>query len=224
MSPVLTVVLAALALAALCPLCINHHSPAIEADLLTRSKAALESAGIASAGLTMDGREARLRGFAGSPEIGGKARRIVEETWGVRTVTIEELQRPPAPAPSAAVVEVQKKLDEMIRLRNVEFETASAKLTAKGRAILDEVAATLQRAGTVTVDIQGHTDADGDAAVNMKLSKDRAASVQQYLTGKGIAADRMTTAGFGQTQPIADNNTPEGKQANRRIEFKVKER
>ena len=69
--------------------------------------------------------------------------------------------------------------------------------------------------------ISGHTDSSGDAASNQSLSQARADSVRSYLISKGIAAARMTAAGFGQTKPIADNATPDGRRRNRRIEFAV---
>ena len=69
--------------------------------------------------------------------------------------------------------------------------------------------------------IQGHTDSQGDDQMNMELSEKRAAAVRQYLIDKGISADRMRTQGFGETVPVADNNTSSGRAKNRRVEFTV---
>ena len=69
--------------------------------------------------------------------------------------------------------------------------------------------------------IEGHTDDQGDEAANQELSEARAESVRDYLVSQDIAADRMETAGFGETLPIADNDTPEGRADNRRIEFRL---
>jgi OOP family OmpA-OmpF porin len=69
--------------------------------------------------------------------------------------------------------------------------------------------------------IQGHTDSQGDNAMNLDLSKRRAAAVRQYLISKGIAGERMRTQGFGETRPVADNGTAAGRAKNRRVEFKV---
>jgi outer membrane protein OmpA-like peptidoglycan-associated protein len=214
--------LAAIAALVLGALCVRHHSRSIPIDLHTRSQQALREAGIAFAGLSFDGREALLRGVEGSPEVSARAQDIVREIWGVRTVSVETTPAP-APPPAPKVEEVQKKLTEMIRLKNVEFETASARITPAGRVILDEVAAVLIGAPQVKVAIEGHTDSLGAADSNLTLSRARAASVLQYLISKGIAAGRMTSDGFGATRPIASNNTADGRRTNRRIEFVVKQ-
>ena len=71
------------------------------------------------------------------------------------------------------------------------------------------------------IEVQGHTDATGGAAVNRKLSQARAESVLKYLVGKGIAKKRLQAKGYGPDVPIADNATPEGQEQNRRVEFKI---
>ena len=74
---------------------------------------------------------------------------------------------------------------------------------------------------TYQLTINGYTDNVGDDASNQVLSEKRAASVKKYLTNKGIAAERMTSNGFGETNPIADNKTTKGRAFNRRVEFLV---
>jgi outer membrane protein OmpA-like peptidoglycan-associated protein len=69
--------------------------------------------------------------------------------------------------------------------------------------------------------IEGHTDSDGDEAANLKLSQARALSVKTYLESKGIAAPRIESEGYGETQPLESNATPEGKAKNRRTVFRV---
>jgi outer membrane protein OmpA-like peptidoglycan-associated protein len=79
----------------------------------------------------------------------------------------------------------------------------------------------------IEVRIEGHTDSIGGASYNLKLSKERAASVRQYLIDRGIAADRLTSEGYGESQPIAANNkpngadNPSGRAKNRRVELEV---
>ena len=70
--------------------------------------------------------------------------------------------------------------------------------------------------------INGHTDNVGNAEKNQKLSEDRAAAVKAYLESKGVDASRLSSAGFGQDQPVADNKTKAGRAKNRRVEFKVR--
>ena len=109
-----------------------------------------------------------------------------------------------------------------IKSYEIVFKTGSAILLAKGKPILDTVVAYLKRNPDVNVTIDGHTDNTGSDKVNIPLSLKRAEACKKYLVSKGINADRMTTAGFGSTQPVADNKTAEGRQKNRRIEIKIK--
>jgi OOP family OmpA-OmpF porin len=106
-------------------------------------------------------------------------------------------------------------------LKGVTFEVNSDVLKAESKATLDEAAATLQPRTSVRLEVQGHTDNTGNAAANQALSEKRAAAVKAYLVDKGIAADRLETKGYGDTAPVADNATAAGRDANRRIEFKV---
>ena len=106
------------------------------------------------------------------------------------------------------------------------------KMTAKGVRLdgggggpvlipASDVAAALAEAPGLALEIQGHTDNTGDPDANQTLSELRAQSVLDYLVNAGVSADRLTAVGFGQDQPIADNDTPEGQQQNRRIEFAI---
>jgi len=110
---------------------------------------------------------------------------------------------------------------DRIVLRGVNFDTNKSNLTVNARTLLDDVAADLQRFPDVTVEVSGHTDNVGSAAYNEGLSQRRADSVKAYLESKGIAADRLTTRGYGLTQPTADNDTVEGRELNRRVELEV---
>ena len=209
----------------LCWFCVTHHGPHIQADILARTGQAFEAAKIPAAGLSVDGRDVLLKGVQGSREVSDEAHDTAAAVWGVRTVQVETTPLPlppPAPAPArAAVTAVQDKLNDIVRLRNIEFRVGSADLTPEGSATLDQVAAALQKASALTVSISGHTDASGGPAANLTLSQARAASVKTYLVSKGVVASRLTATGFGQTKPVADNATPDGRQRNRRIEFGV---
>ena len=109
-----------------------------------------------------------------------------------------------------------------IKSYEIVFKTGSAVLLSKGKPILDTVVAYLKRNPDVEVTIDGHTDNIGSDKVNNPLSVRRAEATKKYLVSKGINADRLVTAGFGSTQPVADNKTAEGRQKNRRIEIKIK--
>lgn len=126
----------------------------------------------------------------------------------------EEVRQAPV-----VTVETQKVLTEA--LEGVQFETGSAILKPVSYAILDKVASVMKNNGSYNLAIGGHTDATGNEAANQKLSEKRAQACLSYLVTKGIAASRMKATGYGSTQPIMDNKTPEGRAKNRRVEFRV---
>ncbi|MBN3790543.1 OmpA family protein [Burkholderia sp. Ac-20353] len=112
-------------------------------------------------------------------------------------------------------------LDQTLANRTIEFETGSATLTPQGKLILDQMAAALAKMPNRTIDLIGHTDNSGNRTSNIALSQARADAVKGYLITKGIASQQMTTTGVGPDQPIAPNDTADGRARNRRIEFRV---
>ncbi|MFT4045732.1 MAG: OmpA family protein [Solimonas sp.] len=108
-----------------------------------------------------------------------------------------------------------------IVLHDINFEFDSARLTAAAKAELDKIAQGLKGQPTMGLIIEGHTDATGADAYNLKLSKQRAAAAKTYLVEQGIESSRLTSEGYGESQPIATNKTKEGRAENRRVEFKV---
>jgi outer membrane protein OmpA-like peptidoglycan-associated protein len=100
------------------------------------------------------------------------------------------------------------------------FDVASDKIKPESAGALKEIADILKESGAVKVKIIGHTDSDGDEAKNLDLSRRRAAAVREALAKSfGIDAGRMQTDGFGESKPIRENTTKEGKAQNRRVEF-----
>ena len=104
-------------------------------------------------------------------------------------------------------------------LEGVNFATGKAELTPESQAILDGVAESLVAHEEIKVQVGGHTDNTGSAAVNKRLSAARAEAVRQYLISKGVAAERLTARGFGPSKPIASNKTAAGRAQNRRVEL-----
>jgi OOP family OmpA-OmpF porin len=123
---------------------------------------------------------------------------------------------PPPPPKAAPLFEGNKK--ELV-LEGVNFETNKAVLTSDSLGVLDRVAASLKDWPDVRVEVGGHTDSQGPAAHNQKLSEMRAKAVKDYLVGKGIDPGRMTVKGYGMKNPIADNKTKEGRAKNRRVDL-----
>jgi OmpA-OmpF porin, OOP family len=99
------------------------------------------------------------------------------------------------------------------------FETGSAALPETAGSQLDQIAAMMKADPSLTLEVGGHTDNVGDAAANQNLSAARAAAVVTALTSRGVAAGRLTSAGYGATAPIADNRTEDGRAKNRRVEL-----
>jgi len=105
--------------------------------------------------------------------------------------------------------------------RSIYFETNSARMSLDSRAVVDEIAAFMRAYENTIVDIEGNTDSTGARPHNMQLSRDRAETVKSYLVAKGFPAERMRTAGNGPDKPIDTNDTPEGREKNRRTDIKV---
>ena len=109
-------------------------------------------------------------------------------------------------------------------LRGVNFETGRAALTVNARSLLDGVAVALKARPDIKVAVQGHTDSRGSEAYNLRLSEQRAMSVRSYLISQGIEDSRLSSTGLGETTPVADNETEDGRELNRRVELKVVDR
>lgn len=101
----------------------------------------------------------------------------------------------------------------------VNFDTGKATIKPDSESTLDSAAAALKAAADLKIEVGGHTDNVGTPEANLKLSQDRAQSVMAALVKRGIAATRLTAKGYGQTSPVADNRTDEGRAKNRRVEL-----
>ena len=103
----------------------------------------------------------------------------------------------------------------------VYFKVGSAEINNTSAGNLDALADVLQKYPRTSVDLNGYTDNTGTKAINDKLSLDRANSVKSYLEGRGVKARRMLTNGYSDTNPVASNDTEQGRQQNRRVEFLI---
>lgn len=119
---------------------------------------------------------------------------------------------PPPPAPAGRVV---------YRLGDLLFATGQAELQPAATATLDGMVASIAKEPNRRIVVEGHTDSSGDSARNLELSQRRADAVRQYLIAHGVAADRVSAVGKGEADPIASNDTAEGRKRNRRVDVVV---
>jgi OOP family OmpA-OmpF porin len=118
--------------------------------------------------------------------------------------------------PAGAKVDAQG-CETELTLRGVTFDYNAATLTPQDELILDSVVEILRQRPQFSVEVRGHTDSSGPDAYNQDLSERRAATVREYLVAKGIPDERLSSRGFGESEPIADNATAEGRAQNRRV-------
>jgi len=125
---------------------------------------------------------------------------------------------PPAPAPVAVAPEPAPAPRKLV-LEGVNFDFDESVIRPEDQANIDKDIATLEQWGKVNIEVAGHTDSRGSDEYNMTLSQQRADAVRNHLIKKGIEADRLTAVGYGESQPVADNATDEGRFKNRRVEL-----
>lgn len=132
----------------------------------------------------------------------------------------------PVPAPAkpvdAAVVACHGRILERLAEETIEFATGSARLTPKSTELIGRLAEVIKECPQADLEVAGHTDNVGEPERNLTLSRERAAAVVKALVAAGAPADRLSSAGYGETRPIASNDAADGRARNRRIEFVLK--
>ncbi|RZJ29060.1 MAG: OmpA family protein [Flavobacterium sp.] len=123
--------------------------------------------------------------------------------------------------PGADVERVGEGIKLTLKENAVRFNVNKATLTTLAQANLDKLIPVFKEYPDTNIQIFGYTDSDGSDNYNLGLSRDRAAAVKTYLVSKGIASSRFTTTGMGEADPIATNETADGKSQNRRVEFAI---
>lgn len=184
-------------------------------------QAGLRSLGRLAVGrLAISGSEARISGDAfydGSREsVASDFSTTAPQAFDIAS-DIGVLDPPQAIRPFACQVQFRR----LLAGNTIRFETGSASINTLSNGLLDRLVRVLQSCPDATVEIGGHTDAQGSDDANMTLSEARAQSVSDYITNAGIPEGRLIAVGYGETDPIADNETEEGRAQNRRIEFTV---
>lgn len=132
---------------------------------------------------------------------------------------------PPAePPPPPPPKRVEVTADKIVITEKIQFDFDKTTIKPESNGLLDEITQVIKDNPQIKkISIEGHTDGDGSDKYNLKLSDGRAKSVMEYLTSHGVDAGRLNAKGFGESKPIASNDTPEGKEANRRVEFLITE-
>lgn len=110
---------------------------------------------------------------------------------------------------------------DLVMPGNITFAFDDATLNSSFKPTLDKLASTMNEYNQNTITIAGHTDSQGSASYNQKLSRDRAYSVANYLTARGVASNRIKVVAYGESDPVASNNTEAGRQQNRRVELTI---
>lgn len=166
----------------------------------------------------------RVTGNTGNPDANALISRLFSEKLGEAErfdidVTYQEKLDPVAGLPTPNECEAQ--IAEMQALRKISFEPGSDTVDAESRKTMDDISELLKRCGPIKLEIGGHTDSQGREVMNQQLSQARAQAVLNGLRTRRVLTSSFSAVGYGETQPIADNGTEEGREANRRIEFKL---
>jgi OOP family OmpA-OmpF porin len=134
----------------------------------------------------------------------------------VTYVPVEEPEET-GPTPEECVADINATLADA----KIDFEPGSARIAPSARETLDRIAELLRNCADAPIEIGGHTDSQGSEDMNLNLSKGRAQAVVQALMARRILVGNLTAVGYGEALPIADNGTEEGRERNRRIEFRL---
>ena len=244
MTRILLILIALFLLTVLAWYCIRMESADIEADLGHRSLAALGYAGFDKLDITVDGQDITVNGTVDSDDQRHQALASVSNVWGINRIHDNLIQTGNATATSTAPATAappqvtgiaadgdattislpppghcDQSLRALTKKEKLRFTLGSEELTERSLPLLRDIAKLLRACPNRVLTISGHTDSIGSANNNLALSQARAEAVAQALSRFGISADRLLAVGKGESEPIADNGTAAGREANRRITF-----
>ncbi len=176
---------------------------------------------VSTGSLVISDREVKLSGDAlyavAADQIRGGIGGELPQGWAAKA---EVSVKPVASAVDPTVC--QQLFFELLGKAKIRFDSGSATINKDSMGLLDKLIETALRCPTANIEVAGHTDSDGDTNGNVTLSEKRAQAVADYLIKAGLPTDRLRAVGYGSTQPVAANDTDEGKAKNRRIDFVVK--
>jgi OOP family OmpA-OmpF porin len=176
---------------------------------------------LSTGSLTLSDRDVKLTGDAfydvAAEQIKSELAAELPQAWRANA---EVTTKPAASAVDSTVC--QRLFSDLLTVGKISFESGKSNIDKDSRGLLDRLVEIALRCPSASLEIGGHTDADGEESANLALSERRAQAVVEFLEKAGLPIERLRALGFGQTQPVASNDTPEGKAQNRRIEFVVR--
>jgi len=193
--------------------CVFSEASDIEQQLGAQASALVEKQDLYWVSVEPQGQHLVLTGAAPDHQAKVGALKAAESVWGVAEVDNQ-----------ITIIgtsgNCQSELDEFLDKERVRFKSGRADISDASLPLLGMLAS-VARNCEVRLEIAAHTDAQGDAAINLKLSQRRADAVRKYLAGSGVDPQQLVAKGYGETQPIAPNTTADGRLLNRRVEFRV---
>ena len=197
----------------------------LPADWPTRVLAGLEAlAALSNGAVTITPTRLAVTGNTGNPDASNEIATLLAGKLGEgqnldMDVTYQEKLDPVLGLPTPD--ECEKEIGEVLKVGKITFEPGNATIDASALGTMDEIAEILKRCGDLPLEIQGHTDSQGREVMNQALSQSRAESVLNELRARRVLTASFTAKGYGEEVPIASNSTEEGREANRRIEFRL---
>ena len=199
--------------------------PSLPTGWPVRTMIALEALALLNSGsIVVEPDLIALRGRTGDKDAKSKISRLMTEQLGQGErfeldVTYIETLDPSTfiPTPEECLADIQSAAQKV----QIKFEPSSATITQEAQPTMDRISEILLKCGPIRVEIQGHTDSQGRESMNLTLSQSRAEAVIDELMNRRILVSNIVAKGYGETIPIADNDTEDGREANRRIEFRL---
>lgn len=194
-------------------------------DWATRVLTGLEALSTLSNGaVTVSPNSVTVRGNTGNPDASTQIATLLAAKLGESEefkidVTYQEKLDPVANVPTPDTCE--QRIGEVLKAGQITFEPGSATIDASSLSTMDDIAEILKVCGNLRLEVQGHTDSQGRAEMNLALSQSRAQSVLNELRARRVLTTSFSAKGYGEARPIQDNDTEAGREANRRIEFRL---
>lgn len=148
-----------------------------------------------------------------------EAEKVVEQTSMKKAQ--EVLKQKNVASTETQAQRAKKNVATLLRVENIEFQVAKGSLTSKGQSTVTKLSNILKQYPNINIEIAGHTDSDGSALFNKKLSQSRVNTVKSRLISNGLKEDRLTAKGYGESQPLVPNTSKANKQKNRRVEINI---